>query len=224
MIIWAIMGILTGSFINWAADYTPRFAADRALVPANLQPRWQLSVARPARSGALNVTVESLTALMFAYVGACYGLTWTGLSMSVLVAFFILIGVIDLKHRLVLNVLIYPAAIFVLIMHLITGSNWIYVMVGGAFGFVIFLAAAWLRPGDLGGGDIKLATLIGLLFGFPHVLWALSIGVVAGGLGAIGLLVTRRWSAKAQMPYAPFLCLGALIALFYNPLATIFHF
>jgi prepilin signal peptidase PulO-like enzyme (type II secretory pathway) len=38
------------------------------------------------------------------------------------------------------------------------------------------------------------------------------------------LLLSRRWNLKSQIPYAPFLCLGALIALFYNPLTSIFHF
>jgi prepilin signal peptidase PulO-like enzyme (type II secretory pathway) len=77
----------------------------------------------------------------------------------------------------------------------------------------------------LGGGDVKLALLIGLALGFPTVLWALLVGVGSGAVTAVTLLIISRrqpqkqaWNRKSQIPYAPFLCLGAIIALLYNPL------
>ena len=83
----------------------------------------------------------------------------------------------------------------------------------------------WLlccAPENSAAATSSLAALIGLMFGFPHVLWALLLGIVAGGVFAIGLLA-RRQSRKLQIPYAPFLCLGAIVALLYNPLAAFFH-
>ena len=82
----------------------------------------------------------------------------------------------------------------------------------------VFLLAALIRRGGLGGGDIKLAALIGLVVGFPEVLWALAAGIVAGGIAALILVFLARWEIKSHIPYAPFLCLGAIIALLYNPL------
>lgn len=218
-----LAGFLTGSLINWAADYVPRFAIDKSLVPPNLQPRLTLAVARPTRSNPLALAVEVLTALLFAYAALRFGMTWPGVWLALIGAVLILVAVTDLKYRLVLNAVIYPAAVTVVLWQLfIAQANVAWVLIGAAFGLAIFWLAAWLRPGDLGGGDVKLAALIGLLFGFPHVLWALLIGVVAGGVAVGWLVVARRWKAKAQIPYAPFLCLGALIALLYNPFATLF--
>jgi len=221
IVIFAVLGLLTGSLINWAADVAPRFAIDRSAVPRDLRPRWQLALlTRPA---ALPIVVELLTAALFALIAARHALTPTAFQLAALIGFFMLITVIDLKHRLVLNVLIYPAAVLITLSQLGATADWISAILGGAFGLLIFMVVAWLRPGELGGGDVKLAALIGLLFGFPDVLWALLVAVCAGGVAAIGLIKLRHQSAQAHMPYAPFLCLGAVIALFYNPLLMLFQ-
>jgi prepilin signal peptidase PulO-like enzyme (type II secretory pathway) len=224
-IFYATIGILTGSLINWAADVLPRFAVDRSLVPPNLQPRFTLALLRPATADRLALAIELICALLFVYLGWRTPAFGDWLWLAAACAFFGLVAVIDLKYRLVLNVVMYPALGVALITQLLVlRVNLISVLIGAAFGLLIFLAAMWLRPNDLGGGDVKLATLIGVIFGFPHVLWALLIGVVAGGIAAVGLLAGRRWQPSAQIPYAPFLCLGAIIALLYNPLTTLFRF
>ena len=133
-------------------------------------------------------------------------------------AFFILIAVLDLKYRLIPNVLVLPAMAVVLLAGFAVpfvdlGST----VLGSIFGGLLFALAAYLRPGTLGGGDVKLAALIGLLFGFPDAVWALMVGILAGGLVALLLVLTRRGNRASRMPYAPFLCLGVLTALLYNP-------
>jgi prepilin signal peptidase PulO-like enzyme (type II secretory pathway) len=65
----------------------------------------------------------------------------------------------------------------------------------------------------MGAGDVKLAALIGLMVGFPRVLWALALGVLAGGVTSILLLLFRLRGLKSYIPYAPFLCSGAIITL-----------
>ncbi len=225
IILYAVSGLLTGSLINWATDYLPRFAVDKSLVPPNLQPRFTVALLRPATADRLALAIELLLAVLWVYLGGRTTTWGDWLWLTTMCAFFSLVAVIDLKYRLVLNIVMYPALIIALITQLlIVHANLISVLIGAAFGLLIFLAALWLCPNDLGGGDVKLAALIGVIFGFPHVLWALLIGVVAGGIAAIGLLAGRRWQPSAQIPYAPFLCLGAIIALLYNPLAAFFKF
>lgn len=225
IIVHALIGLFTGSLINWATDLLPRFAVDKTVVPPNLQPRLRLAILRPAAPDRLALAIELITAGLFVYLGSLTTdlATWAWLAAAC--AFFELVAVVDLKYRLVLNVMLYPALmIAAAVQLLVVRASVISVLIGAAFGLLIFLAAMWLRPTDLGGGDVKLAALIGVIFGFPHVLWALLVGVLAGGVVAIGLLVGRRWPRSAQIPYAPFLCLGAIIALLYNPLTAFFRF
>ena len=232
--LYAAAGLLIGTLINWAVDYLPRFSITRTITTRPPSPRWTFaswqlltSAAKRTVSPAtlVSASIELGTALLCVYLGARFGLTWDSLLLAAVGVFLILIAALDLKYRLVLNALIYPAILITLLLQVATpGKNLPAVFMGAAFGFIIFAAVAWLRPGELGGGDIKLATWIGLFFGFPTVLWALIIGVTSGGITVAVLLLSRRWNLKSQIPYAPFLCLGALIALFYNPLTSIFHF
>ena len=49
------------------------------------------------------------------------------------------------------------------------------------------------------GGDVKLAAALGALLGYPLVLPGLVLGVIAGGLAALLLLLTRRAGRKDAM-------------------------
>jgi leader peptidase (prepilin peptidase)/N-methyltransferase len=69
----------------------------------------------------------------------------------------------------------------------------------------------------MGDGDVKLAGLIGLITGFPHVVVALVVGVLAGGLVALLLLLTKIKGRKSYIPYAPFLVIGGMVAMLYGP-------
>ena len=167
----------------------------------------------------LAAAVELFTGLFFAYLWKRFGLSWRLLLLAFTCSFFLLVAIIDQRYRLILNVMIYPAAVVTLLLRAISSVGDIpATLLGGALGFSVFLLAALVRRGGLGGGDIKLAALIGLVVGFPEVLWALAVGIVAGGIAALILVFLARWEIKSHIPYAPFLCLGAIIALLYNPL------
>jgi leader peptidase (prepilin peptidase)/N-methyltransferase len=70
-----------------------------------------------------------------------------------------------------------------------------------------------LSRGGLGGGDVKMAALVGGVVGYPAVLIAGAVAAVGGGLTALLLLVTRRATRTTALPYVPFLALGGIIAL-----------
>jgi prepilin signal peptidase PulO-like enzyme (type II secretory pathway) len=229
LLVLAVMGLFLGSLLNWAGDYLPRFASNRAAFPSAARPAsavWQrlMSFAsRPSHprlpmSSWLNVAVELATAALLAYLGQRFGWSWKLLYLAVACSFFLLIAIIDLKYRLVLNVLVYPAAALALLLHSVPpGRDTLTALLGGAVGLSPFLLAAWLKPDGMGSGDVKLAALIGLWVGFPHVLWALSLGILAGAATALVLLLTRRWSLTRHIPYAPFLCLGTVLSLLGVP-------
>jgi leader peptidase (prepilin peptidase) / N-methyltransferase len=128
-------------------------------------------------------------------------------------AYLLLIALIDMRYRLILNVVVYPAFALLALTYLAAGQTLNGALLGAGFAFMIFYATTLVKPGQLGMGDVKLATLIGFGFGFPGVLIALIVGVGAGGVAAIWLLL-RKSKTTRTIPYAPFLCLGALAVLF----------
>lgn len=133
---------------------------------------------------------------------------------AALALFFVMIAVIDLQEHRIPNLLVLPFGGLVLASALFQPELLARMLLGGVFAFAPFALAAILKPSQLGGGDIKLATVMGLLFGFPNIIWVLLLTVFSGGAVALYLYFSRRGNLKMQIAYGPFLCLGALLGLF----------
>lgn len=136
------------------------------------------------------------------------------LGYSVMAWLFIFLAVIDVKYRIIPNPLIAAGLALALVMHLLTQQLQVsHIVVGTVFAFGIFFAVAVLRPGGLGMGDVKLSTLIGVIFGFPNVLWALIISAGVSAVVLVTLMLHKHRRLTDTIPYAPFLCIGALVML-----------
>ncbi|MGA9371491.1 MAG: A24 family peptidase [Solirubrobacterales bacterium] len=84
-----------------------------------------------------------------------------------------------------------------------------------ASGFL--LAAALIRPDGMGLGDVKLAGVLGVYLD-ARVAEAMMIAFAAGSVAGLILLTRDGWSARSRtIPFAPFLALGALVALAPQP-------
>lgn len=159
--------------------------------------------------------VELLTALLIAACFLAFG--WSG--KSFVAAFFsavlVAISATDLSHRIVPNVIVLPAAGIVLVAQtaLEPSAEWAV----AAFGASLFLLLAALAyPKGMGMGDVKLALLLGAMLG-RTVPVALMLGMLAALVPSIVLLARHGSSArKMAIPFAPFLALGALVALFFG--------
>jgi leader peptidase (prepilin peptidase) / N-methyltransferase len=78
-----------------------------------------------------------------------------------------------------------------------------------------FLALALITR-QVGGGDIKLAVLTGMLpgwLGWNHFVLALLSGLLLAAVTAAALIATRRISRRDPLPLGPFLLAGALLGV-----------
>lgn len=105
--------------------------------------------------------------------------------------------VTDLKMRKVPNWLTLP---------LMALGLFLAALYGGWSGFLISLACAvgalglFSLPfglGWLGGGDVKLLSALGALFGWPGLLWLTLYSALAGGVLAFILVIYRLMRARA---------------------------
>lgn len=85
-------------------------------------------------------------------------------------------------------------------------------VVGGLFFLVAWVSHAALGRTGLGGGDIKLAGLIGAALGPSGGLVAAFVGIMLGGVVAVVLLVTGRRRFGEYLPFGPFLAAGGTVA------------
>ena len=140
---------------------------------------------------------------------------------------FIVLGVIDLEHGLILNKIVYPAVVVALIISIFrpslgiidTSLPWPEILngiIGGAIGLVFLLIPALIYRGGMGWGDVKMAALIGLVTGFPLVFVAILMGVILGGLVAGFLLLLKIKKRKEAIPFGPFLSLATIATLLWG--------
>lgn len=164
------------------------------------------------------------TLILAAVCGLLFGYLWVHVGPSPRLAILtgyawllLLVLVIDLRQRLVYNGVLVPAAGAALVASLLAPPPGpASALAGGIVGLGLLGAAAVAYPRGMGAGDVKLAGVIGLMAGFPNVLVALTLGILVGGLVALVLLVARVMSRKSYIPYAPFLAVGAMVALIHG--------
>jgi len=192
--------------------------------------------------------VQILTTVAFVYFWL-FPSKALGIPLGMLVlVYFGIITVIDLEHRLILHPTSLAGALLGLIVGtsihsradgLLLGAG--KSILGGLFGFGVMLVlylfgmlvaryrarkmqAEGKPPDDeeaLGGGDMYLAGVLGLMLGWPFIWEALVLGVLLGGLISflflLALLLRRRYFSEALMtfiPYGPYFIIGAFYKLF----------
>jgi len=159
--------------------------------------------------------VEVTTALLVAACFWRFGLTGRAFVAAFFVAVLVVLSVIDLERRILPNVIVLPAAAFVLGAQIALFPDRALEWTVATFGAAAFLFLAVLAyPQGMGMGDVKLALLLGAALG-ASVSIALLVGMLAALVPA-GVLVARHGIAARKMaiPLGPFLALGALVALF----------
>lgn len=82
---------------------------------------------------------------------------------------------------------------------------------GAVAGFGILLSAALFSEGGggIGGGDIKLAAVMGFIYGPSQMIWILLIASTLAALAAL-LIRNRYGKRRLSLPFVPFLAAGSL--------------
>ena len=166
-----------------------------------------------------------LGAVGFAAFTAHDGVGW-GLAIH-LVWVTVLVHVLafDMKHRLILNRITFPAIGLALVLSPWSpGLSFPRALTGAVVVWLFFMVQSLLFGGSvIGQGDAKLGALIGAITGLSldrdhfGALYAVIAAVLLGGAVAIVLLITRLRGLKDPIPYGPFLCAGAALILFHGP-------
>ena len=136
----------------------------------------------------------------------------------------------DFEHHLILDRVIFPAMVLALLVSLtpllsvrlgLWGQAWwagigMGLAAGLLFLLIAFLGSALFKGEALGFGDVKLATFMGLLLGWPFTFTALFYGVLLAAIGAVVFIVTHR-SMRGTIAYGPYLAAAALLVLLQLP-------
>jgi len=88
---------------------------------------------------------------------------------------------------------------------------------GGGVFLAIAVVGSWLAGQDaMGGGDIKLAAMLGAFLGWKVLLLSLFVSAVGGGILAAALMGSGLRGRKDPLPFGPFLAAGGAVGLFWG--------
>lgn len=136
------------------------------------------------------------------------------------ISIMIVCSFIDLNFRIIPDKISLPAILatpLVILVH--PELSWKSGLLGVLLGGGVIYALAWFyyflrRQEGIGMGDAKLLAVIGGWLGYEAIFPTLFYSSILGSLISISILaVTRKLSLKAEIPFGPFLALGALIQL-----------
>ncbi|MEP6761425.1 MAG: prepilin peptidase [Sporichthyaceae bacterium] len=242
-------GLLIGSFVNVVVWRVPRgesIVSPPSACPScgeSIRPRdnvpvlsWLLLRGRcrhcQARISARYPIVELLTGVVFAVMAVRFGADAVLPAFLYLGAIGVALTMIDLDVKRLPNAIVLPSYVVALALlttaALVQGdlSSLLRAVLGMAALFALYFLLALVYPAGMGFGDVKLAGVLGLYLGWlgwAEVVTGGFLGFFFGGLVGVALMVARRAGRKSQIPFGPFMIVGAFAAILWGaPLADLY--
>jgi len=167
--------------------------------------------------------VELLSGLIFLSSFLWYGLSWEFASKLFLFTSLMVIFFIDLKHQLIPDVITLPGIAAGLAFSLLSKSpsfldSLIGIISGGGLFYLVALAGDKIfKKESMGGGDIKLAAMLGAFLGWQKILLVFFLASFLGALvGIIFLILSPKLRENRLIPFGPFLAIATAICIFFG--------
>lgn len=139
------------------------------------------------------------------------------------IAIMTIVFIYDLRWYLILDRVMIPSMIIILgvnfYLGILDGDPWnnlwnllISGIIGGSFFLIQFIVSngKWI-----GGGDIRLGLLMGLILGWQALLVALMLAYISGAIVGVGLIAIGKKKMSSQIPFGVFLSTATVISLFW---------
>ncbi len=158
---------------------------------------------------------EILYGAIFLFMIKNNGLNLYAVSLYLAISVALTIAIVDLYTLIIPDSLVLVFLLFALY-PLMTQSTLLDSLYGFLLMFIFFTLVLFIFPGSFGGGDIKFASVIGLLLGLENSVVALETSLITGAVAGVIYGLKTGKSLRIKIPFGPFLTTGLLVALFYG--------
>ncbi|HOC43100.1 MAG TPA: A24 family peptidase [Thermoanaerobaculales bacterium] len=164
--------------------------------------------------------VEAAAGLLAVAALLRYGLSLPGLEALLFSWTSLALGLIDLEHQILPDVMTYPAIAFGLLCSILGGlttfADALLGMLAGAAVPALVIVLYKLVRGieGMGWGDVKYLAAIGAVVGLRDCLWVLVVAAVLGALVGLALILAGRGSGRTPLPFGSFLALAVIVWLY----------
>ena len=95
--------------------------------------------------------------------------------------------------------------------------DYLSVFYGALFGFGFFALQYFASKGRwIGGGDVRLGVLMGVILGLSKLVVALLLAYWIGALVGVGLIILKKSKFNSEIPLGTFLVVGTLFAYYFG--------
>jgi leader peptidase (prepilin peptidase)/N-methyltransferase len=251
-----VFGLLIGSFLNVVIYRVPR--RESVALPAShctscgapVKPYDNVPVVsyallggrcRSCRAGISIVypAVELLVATLYLTLFLIDGLTLRLLGDIIFVSLIVPLVFIDLRHKLLPNVITYPGIVLLTVLRALAPDpviaantrsifglaglpDWGVALAGSALGALAGGGSLWLvrelyfrlrHVEGMGLGDVKMMMMVGAYLGWQLTLLTIFFGSLLGTAVGVVLIMTRGGNMKMEIPFGVFLGPAAIISL-----------
>ncbi len=235
----AVLGAMIGSFLNVCIYRIPREIS--VVTPPSACPHcgtriafydnvpvlgwlWLGGRCRTCRAAISKryPVVEAVTAMTFVGLVWIYGVTLELIPALVFSAAMIVVTLIDYDERIIPDVITWPGTALGILASLITPVTFIDSLVGAVVGFTMLWAIAWgyrkaTGVDGMGGGDVKLAAMLGAFLGWQGLLLTVFLASAAGTVVGAVLMAAKRGGRRTALPFGTFLAPVGVVVYIWGP-------
>lgn len=233
-IMFFIYGLVFGSFFNVVGLRIPKNESiisppshcticDRRLTVKDLVPVFSFLFLKGKCRGCetkihwLYPVMELITGMLFAFAYWKLGFSFELVTAILFMSMLVIITVSDLAYMLIPDkVLVFFGVLLIIFRFISPLTPWWDSILGAVGGFGILLGIAILSKGGMGGGDIKLFAVIGLVLGLLSTLLTLFMASFIGAIVGIIHLRRSKQGRKTPVPFGPSIAVAAIIVYFYG--------
>lgn len=224
----AVIGLFLGSFFNVVGLRVPK--GESIIRPRSHCPKCQHTLGAgelvpffsyiflkgSCRSCGTKISpvypvTEIATSLLFLVTAWLMGWSPELIIAWTLASLLMMIVITDIHYMVIPNkILIVFAMIFVVERLFIPLNPWWNMFIGAATGFMMLLLIALVSKNGMGGGDIKLFAVLGLVLGWKGVLLAFLFSAFYGTIIGGGGIILGKVRRGQPMPFGPAIALGTM--------------
>jgi len=151
---------------------------------------------------------------------ARYGVGLPGLEAALFAWISLALGLIDLEHQILPDVMTYPSILFGLTCAWFGGITAfpdavLGTLVGAGIPILVIVIYKLVRGIEgMGWGDVKYLAAIGAVVGLQGCMWVLVIAAILGALVGVALIVAGRGSGRTALPFGTFLAVAVIVWLY----------
>lgn len=167
--------------------------------------------------------IETLTGIFALLLFYKFGLTPAMGYWFVFISVLIIISFIDFDHQIIPDIISLPGILifstsFYILPEMTIKDTLLGILTGGGSLYAVALFYYLLRKQEgMGGGDIKLLSMIGAATGMKGVVFTIFAGSLFGTFfGIITMVYTQIADTKLRIPFGPFLSFAAILYIFFG--------